>query len=171
MATDLTDEMIDYAVAYIEVGLRRRYGSSISKEDVEDLTQYCLAKLVRKWRLYDSQKSKWKTYICCILKSALLDAVKWHYRQHQRLQTVPIADEHDSIMDDKEDTVEKIIDEIFQDPITHDVALCKWQGHSQREICRKLKLSKQQYVVILADIHDKLQSRMGIGNLNKETPQ
>ncbi len=168
---DLTEEMIDYATAYIEVGLRRRYGSAISQEDFDDLKMYCLAKLCRKWEGYDQSKSKWKTYICCILKSALLDAVKWHWRQHQRLNTVPLEDEYDSIIDDRGQDVEKLIDEIFTDPITHDVALCKWQGVPQREICRRLRITKQEYLNALLEIHEALKTRMGSGNLKPQPPQ
>lgn len=155
---ELTTDQITYAYRFLEIRLKQKYGWSISDQDLEDLQSYCMRKLVMKWHHYDKSKSTWKTFAVCCLESALNDAYKWHYRQHQRLQTEPLDDRHEEIEDMRRDMLD-IIDELFDDKTLHDVALLKWQGFNQRQICKKLGISKQDYLNAIMGIHDVMKDR------------
>jgi len=156
-----TNEVIEYARTYLECKLKQHWGWRIADEDLKDEIQYGLRKLVLKWRKhYDPLKSKWKTFVVTVCRCTVIDCIKHYWRQHQRLQTIPLDDLTDTVdRRTEEKSVEEVIDEIFEDPVVHDVALMKWQGHTQAEICRRLRITKQQYVAALARIHGELQKR------------
>ena len=156
---EFTEEMATYCYKYAEIKIKQRFGWSIPNEDIEDLKQYVVRKVVIKFnRLYNPQKSTWKTFCVCCLESGLKDAWKYYYRQHQRLQTEPLDDRHEEIEDMRRDMLD-IIDELFDDKTLHDVAMLKWQGFNQRQICKKLGISKQDYLNALVRIHDAIRGK------------
>lgn len=135
---ELTDEMIAYVYRYAEYEIRQHRIYQIKEQDVEDMKQYVIRKVMLKFRSYDPSKSAWKTYAVLCIKSALCDAYKWHYRQHQRMIGEPIEDHETRLLADDDTDPHQIIDDRIEDATLNYIAHRKYNGYSRMEIAKEL---------------------------------
>jgi len=158
---ELTDEICEYARKYCECTIRRMRIPRITEEDIEDMVSYCLRKLVTKWsRHYNPARTQWKTYCIVILKSAVKDARKWHWRQHQRMVFEELTEHVEEGIPERADSVEGTIDDMLEG-IDREVCLMRWRGDSVREIRRALGMSKGEYEGCMQRIRRALEERTG----------
>ena len=150
----LTEEMIQYANKYLDCKIGARHIAYATKEDKEDVKSFCMQRLVRCWEKYDYKKSSWKTYLITVLKTALTDGLRWHYRQHQRMACEPLDEAQEAEYEDV--SLYDIIDDVLDDELAKQVCKLKLDGIHALKIMSRLQISKEQYDEALDKLHKAL---------------
>lgn len=129
----LTDELVVYAMQTAYHYARKYNG--VPLEDKKDFQQDALAKLVRVANKYNPQKGSPKTFISAVLKNALVDCLRKHYRRTGRMDYL---DQIDAIgTEDGEDIIDKI-DCYIVNPIANKVAKMLHNGNNTYEVAREM---------------------------------
>ena len=153
----LTDEIIKYANKYLDCKIGARHIAYATKEDREDIKSFCLQRLVKYWAKYDCNKSSWKTFLITVLKTALADGLRWHYRQHQRNPDEPLEEAQDVVYEDI--SLYDIIDDVLDNDLAKQVCKLKMDGTHALKIMSILHISKEQYDEALDKLHKALNKK------------
>jgi len=110
--TPLTDELVSYAMS-CAFHYSKRY-SGIPSEDRKDIQADALAKLVRVWHKYDNSKGAPKTFISVVIKNAIRDSLRKHYRRTSKLEY--FNNEIDNIVSPEEgENIDELLAEHIKD--------------------------------------------------------
>lgn len=153
----LTDEMIQYANKYLDCKISARHIAYATKEDKEDVKSFCMQRLVRCWEKYDCTKSCWKTFLITVLKTALADGLRWHYRQHQRMPCEPLEEAQEVACEDV--SLYDIIDDVLDDDVARDVCKMRLDGTHALKIMSILHIDKEQFDEALEKLHKALNKK------------
>ena len=130
-----------------------------TEEDVRDMVSFCLRRLVARWsRLYDPNRSAWRTFVSVLMESAAKDARRWWRRQHRiacEELTSQIADGATAPAEGVEDVMEDALD-----GVDREVCRMRWEGAPEREIRRTLRLTRSEYKSSLDRIREALVARI-----------
>ena len=153
----LTDEMIKFANDYLDCKIYARNVAYATKEDREDIKSFCLQRLVNRWQSYDSNKSKWTTYMVTVLKTALVDALRWHYIHRQRMPFETLDESLDAEYEDVD--LYDLIDDLLEDSTSREVCKMRLDGMHELTIMSKLKITKERFEKALEELHNTLKKR------------
>lgn len=131
----LTDELVVYAMQTAYHYARKYNG--VPLEDKKDFQQDALAKLVRVANKYNPRKGSPKTFISAVLKNALVDCFRKHWRRTSRMDYLDNPEDYASSPEEGEDIID-IIDCYIANETANKVAHLLSEGSNIYEVAKAM---------------------------------
>ena len=127
----MDDDLLAYAMKTIYHYCRKYSG--LTREDREDFSQDCLIHLCKVWHKYNPSRGKPKTFIANVLRNALMDCLRKHYRRTSKLEY--FNNEIDNIVSPEEgENIDELLAEHIKDKQALKLAQMARQGEKTSDI-------------------------------------
>lgn len=142
----MTAEQIKYAYSWLGIKLR---AAAMPSEDRADISQEAILAAMIRFRAFDDSRTKWKTFLCLCLSSALADILR-RRRKSITFEMLEIA------ADIPEETDVMTLLNHLPAEIDRKIAHFRWQGFSQQKIISTLKISRAAYLAAMSRIRESI---------------